>query len=256
MLFYVDVCYCFVLVYVVILCGYLFLWVFSKKGYGCYWTWEIIQHYTETQNKVKEQHFIAVLHFSHSKVFNNEQNSYSKMRVKQTLSCNWMVLFTSANIRYIWGSLSFVVFCGCICCYFFVGFCCCFLWVFVVLCGCYCFFCVGIYCFVSVFVVILLGCCFVVIVGVFVVSWLYYINLLLWNTWIQFHNWNGVIFSPLIFSLITRLQFGLIMVKEVYLSVIHCYNRMKGYVSNRILKTTRRGHFSGRLIKLIFTFII
>ena len=105
--------------------------------------------------KLKNSTFIAVLHFSHSKVFNNEQNSYPKMCVKQTLSCNWMVLFTSANIRCIWGSLSFVVLCGCICCYFFVGFCCCFLWVFVIGFCCFVwvllFFCVGIYCFVLVF---------------------------------------------------------------------------------------------------------
>ena len=29
----------------------------SKKGYGCKWTWETIQHYTWTQNKVKKQCF-------------------------------------------------------------------------------------------------------------------------------------------------------------------------------------------------------
>jgi len=27
----------------------------SKKGYGCKWTWETIQQYTETQIKVNEQ---------------------------------------------------------------------------------------------------------------------------------------------------------------------------------------------------------
>ena len=27
----------------------------SKKGYGCKYTWETIQHYTLTQNQVKEQ---------------------------------------------------------------------------------------------------------------------------------------------------------------------------------------------------------
>ena len=27
----------------------------SKKGYGCKWTWETIQHYTCTQIKIKEQ---------------------------------------------------------------------------------------------------------------------------------------------------------------------------------------------------------
>jgi hypothetical protein len=26
-----------------------------KKGYGCKWTWETIQHYTWTQIRVKEQ---------------------------------------------------------------------------------------------------------------------------------------------------------------------------------------------------------
>jgi hypothetical protein len=29
--------------------------VCSKKGYGCEWTWETIQHYTWAQIKVKEQ---------------------------------------------------------------------------------------------------------------------------------------------------------------------------------------------------------
>ena len=28
---------------------------FSKKRYGCKWTWETIQHYSWTQIKVKEQ---------------------------------------------------------------------------------------------------------------------------------------------------------------------------------------------------------
>jgi hypothetical protein len=27
----------------------------SKKAYGCKWTWETIQHYTQTHIKVKEQ---------------------------------------------------------------------------------------------------------------------------------------------------------------------------------------------------------
>jgi hypothetical protein len=27
----------------------------SKKGYGCKWTWDTIQHYTYTYIKVKEQ---------------------------------------------------------------------------------------------------------------------------------------------------------------------------------------------------------
>jgi len=27
----------------------------SKKGYGCKWIWETIQHYTRTQIQVKEQ---------------------------------------------------------------------------------------------------------------------------------------------------------------------------------------------------------
>ena len=27
----------------------------SKKGYGCKWTWDTIQHYTRTQIQVKEQ---------------------------------------------------------------------------------------------------------------------------------------------------------------------------------------------------------
>jgi hypothetical protein len=27
----------------------------SKKGYGCKWTWDTIQHYTQTYIQVKEQ---------------------------------------------------------------------------------------------------------------------------------------------------------------------------------------------------------
>jgi hypothetical protein len=34
---------------------------------------------------------------SHNLVFNNEQNSFPKMRVKQTIACIWVVLFTSAD---------------------------------------------------------------------------------------------------------------------------------------------------------------
>jgi hypothetical protein len=30
----------------------------SKKGYGCKWTWETIQHYTYTQIKAKEQRVV------------------------------------------------------------------------------------------------------------------------------------------------------------------------------------------------------
>jgi len=53
-----------------------------------------------------------------------------------------MVLFTSANIRYIWGSLSFVVLCEYLlfCLSVFVVI---FLWVFVVFCG-FLLFCVGV----------------------------------------------------------------------------------------------------------------
>jgi len=36
--------------------------------------------------------FIAVLHFSHSRVFNNENNSYPKMSVKRPLACSWYIL--------------------------------------------------------------------------------------------------------------------------------------------------------------------
>ena len=30
----------------------------SKKEYGCDWTWETIQHYTQTQIEVKEQFIV------------------------------------------------------------------------------------------------------------------------------------------------------------------------------------------------------
>ena len=33
----------------------------SKKGYGGKWIWETIQHYTETQNKVKENSTYVVV---------------------------------------------------------------------------------------------------------------------------------------------------------------------------------------------------
>ena len=38
---------------------------------------------------------IGVLQFSHSRVCNNEHNSYPKMSVKRPLVCRWAVLFTS-----------------------------------------------------------------------------------------------------------------------------------------------------------------
>ena len=56
---------------------FYYLIFIGKKGYGCKWTWETIQHYTWTQIKVKEQHFYCCLTFhSHSSIFNNELNSY------------------------------------------------------------------------------------------------------------------------------------------------------------------------------------
>jgi hypothetical protein len=59
--------------------------------------------------------FIAVLHFSHSRVFNNEINSYPKISVKRPLAYNWRVLSTvegyCLQLRgtvYSWGVLSTV----------------------------------------------------------------------------------------------------------------------------------------------------
>jgi hypothetical protein len=59
--------------------------------------------------------FIAVLHFSHSRVFNNEINSYPKISVKRSLAYNWRVLSTvegyCLQLRgtvYSWGVLSTV----------------------------------------------------------------------------------------------------------------------------------------------------
>ena len=45
--------------------------------------------------------FIAVQHFSHSSIFNNEYNSLTKLNVKQPLMCSWAVLPTSVNKCYI-----------------------------------------------------------------------------------------------------------------------------------------------------------
>ena len=48
--------------------------------------------------KVKEQIFvIAVLHFSHSRVFNNQHNAYPEMSVNRLLACSLPVLITSVN---------------------------------------------------------------------------------------------------------------------------------------------------------------
>jgi hypothetical protein len=54
----------------------------------------------ETQIKVKKQCFYCCSTFhSHSRVFNNEQNSYCKMNVKQSVACSWAVRFTSPLMR-------------------------------------------------------------------------------------------------------------------------------------------------------------
>ena len=50
----------------------------------------------------------ALLHFTVSRVFNNEHNSYPEMSVKQHLACNCAVLVASVDKRYIWASLFFL----------------------------------------------------------------------------------------------------------------------------------------------------
>ena len=51
----------------------------SKEGYGCKWTWDTIQHYTETQFKAKEHNCYCCFTFHrYSKVFANEHKSYFK----------------------------------------------------------------------------------------------------------------------------------------------------------------------------------
>ena len=48
--------------------------------------------------KVKEQPFYRCSSFhSHSKIFNNAQNSNPKMSVKRPLACSWAVVFTSVD---------------------------------------------------------------------------------------------------------------------------------------------------------------
>ena len=51
--------------------------------------------------------FIAVLHLSQSRVFNNDNNLYFKMIVTLCLACSWAIFFTSVDKRYIRASLSF-----------------------------------------------------------------------------------------------------------------------------------------------------
>jgi hypothetical protein len=60
----------------------------SKKGYGCTWSWENIQHYTLTQIKVKEQHFYCCSTF------------HSHCMLKAYSSSNWFFFILKvANIR-------------------------------------------------------------------------------------------------------------------------------------------------------------
>ena len=59
---------------------------------------KIIKHYTSTQIKVKEQHFYCCSTFhSHSRIFNNEHNSYPCCRYdivlfNQILMCFFVVV--------------------------------------------------------------------------------------------------------------------------------------------------------------------
>jgi hypothetical protein len=78
-------------------------YIISKKGYGCK---NIIKRLfkstTETQIKIKKNGaFIAVLHFSHSRAFNNDHNSYPKMNMKRSLAC-LVVFFTSAKLYHFY----------------------------------------------------------------------------------------------------------------------------------------------------------
>ena len=36
---------------------FMYILCLNKKGYGCKWTWQTVQHYTWTQIKVKKQYF-------------------------------------------------------------------------------------------------------------------------------------------------------------------------------------------------------
>jgi hypothetical protein len=44
----------------------------SKKRYGCKWTWETVQHYTETQIQGKEQHFYCCSELQSQYELNNK----------------------------------------------------------------------------------------------------------------------------------------------------------------------------------------
>ena len=68
---------------------------------------ERLSNITFRQNNVKEQCFNCrfTVH-SHSRVFNDEHNSYPKGSVKQPLAFTWVVLFTFVDRCYIWASLS------------------------------------------------------------------------------------------------------------------------------------------------------
>ena len=46
-----------------------------RRGCGCKWTWETIQHYTYIQNKVNEQHFYCCSTF-HCKSLDECNNNY------------------------------------------------------------------------------------------------------------------------------------------------------------------------------------
>ena len=68
--------------------------------------------------KVEEHCFYCCSTFhSHSKVFNNENNSYAKNECETAPSLQWVVLVTSADKCHLWASSSFNVIC-CMECYF------------------------------------------------------------------------------------------------------------------------------------------
>lgn len=78
-----------------------------KKGYVCKWTHGFFHLCALTQINVKQQCFHCCSTF-HSRVYNNELNSYQKKKkVKWPLACSWVVFFFFLSINYIWASLSF-----------------------------------------------------------------------------------------------------------------------------------------------------
>ena len=70
----------------------------NRKGYGCKWTWQTIKHSTWTQIIVKEQRCYCSATFgSLCRVFNNEHNSYPKVRETALAVERFSVIFAIYN---------------------------------------------------------------------------------------------------------------------------------------------------------------